>query len=300
MRNKLILFAVLSFLLLAGCSGQPGETQPPVVTALALIQGAGMVLVALGFIIYALVKRLGFGYLALGALGWIVTVAVKFAIALPLNAAVLDALNEGSLPAFVSGPLSWIYIGVLTGLTEVLITYVVLRYTRLGKVIWERVLSFGIGFGAFEALLLGIGPLLSVLAAILAPATLPVEALSSLTLLNNPLYGFAGVWERFFTILIHIFSNALIFYAVLRREPKWFWLAFAYKSGLDTVAGYAQLSGNLTSPGFIWIIEAFVAVMGILGWVGTRWIGKRYREAWEAGNPEEGLTVGIVGAVVEE
>jgi hypothetical protein len=40
--------------------------------------------------------------------------------------------------------------------------------------------------------------------------------------------------------------------------------------------------------------------MGILGWVGTRWIGKRYREAWEAGNPEEGLTVGIVGAVVEE
>jgi hypothetical protein len=63
---------------------------------------------------------------------------------------------------------------------------------------------------------------------------------------------------------------------------KWFWLSFIYKSGVDAVAGYAQLNGNPTSLGFIWAIEALVAALGILGWVGTRWIGKRYREVWEA------------------
>jgi hypothetical protein len=36
-------------------------------------------------------------------------------------------------------------------------------------------------------------------------------------------------------------------------------------------------------------------VMGILGWVGTRWIGKRYREVWEAATPVEGPVDEIMG-----
>jgi uncharacterized membrane protein YhfC len=302
MKINLLIITCLSTVLLAGCSTQQASTAsavPASITPLALIQGTGMVLVALGFILFALVRRLGIGYLALGALAWVITVASKFAIAIQLNPIVLSRLAESGLPVFVSGPLSWIYIGILTGITEILITYLVLKYTRLGKVNWERALSFGIGFGAVEALLLGIGPLLSVIAALFFPTSLPVEALNSLALLNNPLYGLAGVWERFFTILIHIFSNALIFYAVLRREPKWFWLAFVYKSSLDAVAGYAQLSGDLTALGFIWTIEAIVAVMGILGLVGTRWIGKRYRQAWEASHPQKELGAATSSAQAE-
>jgi hypothetical protein len=90
----------------------------------------------------------------------------------------------------------------------------------------------------------------------------------------------APIWERFFATLGHIFCNLLIFYSVARRQAKWFWLAFGYKTLIDAVAAYAlivigkaQLAESLTK---LWSLEAIVAVWGFVAWLGIRWLLRNY------------------------
>ncbi len=203
-------------------------------------------------------------------LAWGVTVALKFAWAIPLNSRIYNALN-GALPAVVAQPLFDLYVGALTGVFEVAVTYAVLRRTRFGRAPWAQAFAFGIGFGAIETLLLSLTPLLSVVAALVSPGVFPLTALESLAQLNDPVYSLAPVVERFFTVWVHIFSNVLIFYAIAKREPRWFWLAFMFKTLIDTVAAFAQVSGMLSGTGTsalvnLWLIEAIVVVWGLCGW----------------------------------
>jgi uncharacterized membrane protein YhfC len=255
---------------------RPGEVQIATVSSLALLGGLGMIAVAVGFVIYAALRKLGWGYLGLGALAWAVTVVLKFAWAIPVNPFVYESLYN-ALPEAVAGPLFYLYVGALTGIFEVGIVWLVMRYTRLGRVSWNRALAFGIGFGAVEALLLGLSSLGTVLTVLVAPNVFPLEALEQVSLLNNVLYGLAPILERFSTVLIHILSNVLIFYAVAKRKTKWFWLALIYKTGIDAVAAFAQFWG-LETLAKIWAIEAVVALWGLVGWLGTRWVQRRYPE----------------------
>jgi hypothetical protein len=167
-------------------------------------------------------------------------------------------------------------------LTEVLIVWLVMLYTRLGRVDWNRALAFGIGFGAVEALVTGLGSLASVSAIILTPQSAPPAALAQLVMLNNPLFAVAPIVERFFTIWIQIFCNVLIFFGVAKLQSRWFWLAFAFKSLLDTLASFGQTSGMTTTLGQIWILEAGVILFGILSWLGVRWVAQRYSSAAES------------------
>jgi uncharacterized membrane protein YhfC len=255
---------------------KPGEIEVATVSPRALLGGSGMIAVAIGFVIYAALRKLGWGYLGLGALAWVVTVVLKFAWAIPINPFVYNGLYD-ALPEAVAAPLFYLYVGALTGVFEVAIVWLVMRYTRLGWVSWNRALAFGIGFGAVEALLLGLSSLGTVLAALVVPNVLPLEALEQVSLLNNVLYGLAPISERFFTVLVHILANVLIFYAVAQRKPRWFWLALIYKTGIDAVAAFAQLWG-LETLAKIWAIEAVVALWGLVGWLGIRWVQQRYPE----------------------
>ena len=251
-----------------------------IISPVALLGGAGMILVAVGFIVYAAVRRLGWAYLGLGALAWIVTVALKFALAIPLNPGIFTALT-GALPGAIGAGAFDLYVGLLTGLTEVLMVWLVMRYSRLGHVDWNRALAFGIGFGAVEALVTGLGSLASVSAIMLAPQSVPPAVLAQLAMLNNPLFAVAPIVERFFTIWVHIFSNVLIFFGVAKSQSRWFWLAFAFKSLLDALASFGQTSGMTTTLGQIWILEAGVMLFGVLSWLGVRWVEQRYSSTAE-------------------
>ena len=253
---------------------KPYVIEAPQVTAKALLPGVGMVVVALGFVIYAAGHTLGWRYLFLGALGWVITVALKFAWAIPTNTPVYQALME-ALPEMAAKPIFYLYLGSLTGIFEVGIIWLVLRYTKLGKVTWERALAFGICFGAVEALLLGVASFYSSASALASPDNLPLVTMEQYALTNNLLYGLAPVWERFFIILVHIFSNVLLFYGVQKREMRWFWLAFAFKSGIDGIAAFAQFWG-LNTLGRLWIIEAIIALWGLIGWAGIHTVKMRY------------------------
>ncbi len=253
---------------------QPGAVVVASVTPMALLGGLGMTLVALAFVAWAAWRRLGWRYLGLGALAWVVTVALKFAWSLSVNATFYNALQAG-LPAPLSTALFCVYVGSLTGIFEVGLVWLLLRYTRLGQVGWPRALAFGIGFGAVEALLLGLLSLGPVVAALAMPAVLPPDALVGLARLNDPLVGLAPIVERLATLYLHLLANALVFYAASRRRAGAFWLAFAYKTAIDSVAAFGQLWG-LGTTARLWTIEAVVIAFGIAGWLGLRRLAVRY------------------------
>lgn len=260
-------------------------------TALALLPGIGMILVALAFVVYALrqsrrLGRSGWGYLGLGALSWVVTVAVKFAIALVLNPTISKALWHNQLFA-PSSLVLYLYIGLLTGITEVWLTWLLLRYTRLGKVDWGRALAFGAGFGAFEALLLGVSNFASAAIFLTMPQTLPANAVMSLANLANPLYGAAPIVERIATIFVHVLCSVLLFYGVLTHRSRWMWMAFLFKSLLDSVAAFAQFWG-VGSLEHLWVIEGVIVLFGIIGWWGIGRVAERYR-AYETAQRVEAI-----------
>ncbi|HEU5088076.1 MAG TPA: YhfC family glutamic-type intramembrane protease [Roseiflexaceae bacterium] len=243
--------------------------------ALALLGGIGMILVALGFAAYAGLRQLGWGALGLGVLAWGVTVALKFAWAIPLNPPIYTAINQ-ALPS-LGVPLFALYVGALTGIFEVGLVALLLNYTRLGKATWPRAVAFGIGFGAIEALLLGVSSLSSMLVAMVISMALPPAPSEVLARLDNILWVLAPVVERLAAIFIHICSNVLIFYAVNTRQARWFWLAFGYKTAVDALAAACVHIHGIDTLEHVWTLEAILILFGLAGWLGLRWLAPRYQ-----------------------
>jgi uncharacterized membrane protein YhfC len=248
-----------------------------------LVPGAGMLLVGLAFLTYGAWRRLGWRYFGLGALFWIVTVAAKFVFAILVSPGIYQLLNLSRTNLSAPGNLvAYVYIGSLTGLFEVGLAWMILRKIRWGRACWEQALAFGIGFGVIEALLLGLSSLVSGIAGLFAPGSLPVPALGSLARSANLLMIPAPVVERLFVILAHIFACVLIFYAIAKGEKRWVWWAILYKTILDTPAGFAAF-WNIATPDKLWTIEVIVAVVGLVGLWGTVMIAKRYPREEAAG-----------------
>ena len=192
--------------------------------------------------------------------------------AVPFNTPIYKYLTS-ALPEAVGLPIFEVYVGLLTGIFEVGITYLVLRKIKLGKAPWKSALAFGIGFGAVEALILSISPLALALLITFSPGSVPeasARSLTDITLVSALL----PVWERLFTVLVHIFSNVLIFYAIAVRQPRWFWLAFFYKSAIDMAAAFVQMTGMQETT--ILFMEIVVGVWGLIGLLGTIAVNKRY------------------------
>lgn len=245
---------------------------------LVLLPGVGMLVIALGFILFAAFRKiLDWRYLGLGALFWVLTVAVKFAFAIPVNPIVMRILGVSQDALFSPGNLvAYLYIGALTGIFEAGLAWLILRKIRWGKATWTQALVFGIGFGVIEAFLLGLASGGSALVGMLAPEALPVSTLGNLANNATLLMGLAPMVERFAVILAHIYACVLIFYAVASREAKWGWLAILYKTLLDAPAGFAAFwgAGSLEK---IWTLEAMIAFFGLIGFLGTLQIARRYR-----------------------
>jgi uncharacterized membrane protein YhfC len=249
---------------------QPGKIIVPELSPIILMPGIGMLLVGLAFLIYG-IRKGGSKLAILGGAFWMGTVIVKFMIAAGFSSPIYQVLTT-NLPGLPGTVIFSIYVGLLTGITEILITWLILSKTKLGQKVWKEILSFSLGFGATEAVLLGALSLVSMISALVMTDQIPVSQLRSFAIANNFLYDLAPILERFFTIGVHLGCNVLIFYSIQKKEIRWFWYSFALKSGLDAIAGYAQMSGQLQSTGFIWIIEAFVILFGLVGFWSARYL----------------------------
>jgi uncharacterized membrane protein YhfC len=252
---------------------------PP--SAAFLITGIGMMAVAIIAVGYWR-RRTGASWAAfgLGALAWVVGVALKFAWATPTNALVRQGLDR-ALPGSVSGPVYWLYIGLLTGVFECGIALLFIRRSRLKAAGWDEAMAFGIGFGAVEAFLLGLIQFVGLLAVIAFSNQVPEDARTAVA--QGPMaLGIASiplpVAERLSALVAHVFTSVLIVYGVRVGQWRWFWLSFAYKSALDAFAAWAILATPfLNSLALLAAFEAAVGGFAIVGLAGLALLHHRFR-----------------------
>lgn len=240
-----------------------------------IIIGTGMIAVSLAFIVYARKRSCTWRYMGLGALVWIITITIKNFMAAQIEPVVYGALYVPG-KFFVPGNiLFYIYVGALTGITEVILTWLLLRYTRLGNVPWSKVFAFGIGFGVFEALYLGFSYLISIIIALTNTQSVTETTLANLDVLSSPLFYLAPIVERIGAIFSHIFCSALLFYGIASRQARWLWISFTFKTLLDAVVGFAFFWGSQTALK-LWTIEGILLLFGYIGWLGTRKLQLQY------------------------
>jgi uncharacterized membrane protein YhfC len=166
-------------------------------------------------------------------------------------------------------------VGLLTGVTEILLVWLLLRYSRWGRVSWLKAVAFGVGFGAFEAFYLGMGYLLSIITALTTPQAVTEAALDNLKLMSNPLFLLGPLIERLGVTLAHVFTSTLLFYGVVSKQSRWLWLAFVFKSLLDAIAGFAYFWGIQTLS-HLWTIEALILGLNLVAWWGLQQVQQRY------------------------
>ncbi|HWB13251.1 MAG TPA: YhfC family glutamic-type intramembrane protease [Pirellulales bacterium] len=215
----------------------------------------------------------------LGALAWVVGVALKFGWSLPTNSLIRQGL-EKVLPQSVSAPAFWLYVGLLTGVFECGISLLFVKRTRLKSSGWEGAVAFGIGFGAVEAFLLGLIQFLGLLVAVAIWDRFPEDARTAFS--QSPIglgvaYVPLPIAERLSALLAHVFTCVLIVYGVRAGEQRWFWLAFVYKSVLDAFAAWGILATEFSKSisGMI-AFESAIGVFAFLGLAGLAFLRGRF------------------------
>lgn len=246
---------------------------------LFLLSSIGMMAVAIVAIVYWKVhSKVLWRLFLLGALAWIVGITAKIIAAIPTQT-IMDFVR-GILPRYLSEPALWIYIGLLTGVFECGATLAFAHIKRIRSAKWKEAVGFGLGFGAVEALLVGVGSFILVLLVILIPEMLPEELVNYLTSGTNSLLIIpAPIIERITVIFLHALSCVLIVYSVQVKEWKWFWFSFFYKTAIDAIAGYMHLANvlkDITTLG-TWVVELVFLPFGIVGLWGL-W---KFRRRWE-------------------
>jgi uncharacterized membrane protein YhfC len=228
---------------------------PPGFFALQLLGSIGMILVAAGAVFCW--RRWSHGsarWLWVGAALWAAGVAMKSAWAIATNRLILQNL-ENALPRGGYLLLGSLYVGLLTGVFEV-------GVVALAGLIWRklsadpaRAAGVGVGAGAFEASLLGLGSL-AMSAIVLVNGSQAQDGVTgtmSLLLATTPLAWLVAPAERAIVITCHVSARMLALLGVAQRRWLPFWAGFAILTLVDCVAGAAQLSGRLGMFSMWWI-----------------------------------------------
>jgi uncharacterized membrane protein YhfC len=242
------------------------------ISPLFFITGMGMVGVAVASALWIISLGGTWLVLLLGALAWIISVALKFAWAVPTNKPILNFLKT-KLPARLSGPISWSYIGLLTGIFECGIALAfILKLPILYYANWENALAFGVGFGAVEALLLGLGYLGQIGYYTFRPKSIPKKERGQWEVTPNTLLMIpVGIVERMATMPIHVFTKVLIILAVQQNIYLLFWFSFGFKSLVDGIAGWMHLEKdikNVTKASQMWAYESIFIILAIISLLG--------------------------------
>lgn len=190
-----------------------------------------------------------------GALTWIVSVALKVVLAVVVFT-LLRRLFGGELPVWLVLPA----IGLLTGVTECGLTFLVGRTRRWRTAPWPALVGFGLGFGCFEALALAVPLLLAALAGWLEVPLPPEEAAQLLSTFADPWRPLTFFHERAIAVPVHLLASVLLLRAAQTGRSSLFWAGFLVKSAIDAVpAGDA-----LSEP----VRQAIYAAFGVLSLLG--------------------------------
>ena len=170
----------------------------------------------------------------------------------------------------------------------------------------ETSISYGIGHGGFEVmLLLGITYFQYIVYAIMINtgtfsvvidqvAAQAPEQLSSVNAIVRLLTGFSfadlgiAFVERIFAVLFHIGASILVFYAARDRKRFWLYLlAILLHTGMDFAAGLSIFGVVELST---WALEGIIAVMGLSVFFGAYFLLYRKDAGNRSEDPPETLT----------
>jgi len=249
-----------------GWASQPG---PPVSSGASAsfvlaVSGSLMILVGLIYVIgWKLLSGRALRWFWAGAGIWAVGVALKLLFAIALNKPILAGLEQ-ALPRVSYLVVGALYLGLLTGIFEIGFTLAAARRWSSLSRDGETAVAVGVGAGAFEAVLLGLAALVSILALMsgtkegeMARAALASSAAST------PLIWLTGPVERVLAILCHTSSRTLVLLSAARKRSSFFWYGFALLTALDGTAGFFHLAekvGRISS----WWIELLILPFAIV------------------------------------
>ena len=154
---------------------------------------------------------------------------------------------------------------------------------------FKQVTALGIGFGCFEAVMLGFSSFMSIVTFVLAPdmiSTVP-ESQQGLLLeqLNQQTWIVgAAIIERFATIAIHVFTTILVFYAIRNMDKKYLWLSIGFKALLD---GMIPAINYLYVPvTFLdwYAIEFLILGLGFIAYFGYKHMKELWMKNYEKSN----------------
>ncbi|HUU10887.1 MAG TPA: YhfC family glutamic-type intramembrane protease [Phycisphaerae bacterium] len=241
-----------------------------------LIPGPGMMLVGVVAAVYWWRRsRVRWRWLWVGAAVWAVGVALKVGWSILLDVLILSGL-EGALPYGAYVATGSVYFGLQTGVFEIGVTLAAALIWRRMAADANRAVAVGVGAGAFEALLVGVGPLVSAVAALSGVEGSDRAAASLMgASVATPLVWLVGPVERILVVLCHTSSRALVLLGVARQRWSLFWWGFLLMTGLDAVAGWAHVSGQVGRISFWWlelaILPFAVVSIPIIAWCIRTW-----------------------------
>ncbi len=160
--------------------------------------------------------------------------------------------------------LSFVFAGLIAGIGEELSRFFAFRYVPIlkRKADWESGVLYGVGHGAVESILIGLGVLVMALIVFLAPtevvSKLPKEAVSQFKSL--PWYYFiAGGLERIFAITIQIGLSLIVVLSFLRSDLRFLFLAMGIHAFIDASAlSFMSWSKNVA------LVEALILFYALI------------------------------------
>jgi uncharacterized membrane protein YhfC len=210
-----------------------------------------------------------------GGIVWLVAIAIKGVMDYALSPMLYEYFSLYGLMAVLLA--SGVYVGLRTGLLESGLSYMFVIRSRLMRAGWKEAIAFGVGFGAAEAIFLGLSSFTSILVLVMFPAimnSIPVEyqlqVLSQLEMGTEVI--FAPMLERVFVMFAHVFAAVLVFMAVRSRKMWYLVLSIIYKTLLDGILpwlSYTLGTGDILS---IYLMEIPIIIIGLIGYFGIRWL----------------------------
>ncbi len=253
----------------------------------------GMVAVGISSIIYwRRMSGVGLRIFLFGGLVWAVSVAPKFLMDLTVTPVIspymLRHLGMMGYLIFMGA-----FVGVRTGLFECGAAYLAFERTSLGQVSMDEATAFGVGFGAVEAIVLGLPSVVQIGMFFLNPAILdalpPAQRAYVIEQLSAPtMVVLAPIIERLFTLLVHVLSAVLVYSAVRWAQPRLLLYAFLYKSTVDAPIPYLQWAlGSSPDWWTVYLVEVWVVLIGAVGYLST--VRLRQMHGAKTGYPGDGV-----------
>lgn len=220
-----------------------------------------------------------------GAAVWAVAVLLKFVLAAICYDAGIAAARS-HLPLALYLAVGSLYAGLFTGIFEDGGTLLAGRKWRGLARDGHRAVAVGIGAGAAEALCFGLPPFLvmtlSVASSGLWTAAERAEFVSAVRDATTSAAWLVLPADRTLALLAHTSSRVLALLTVATGRWRYFWYGFLLSVGVDGLATYFDLTGQLGTISVWWIVLALapfaVVTVPVVIWCLRRWPEARAAE----------------------